>query len=169
MWEPFLKSHDFSRRVEVMSFDDLRIRSDPDRPDREEFRQELDEYSLVVVDEAHNLRNPAAQRSAAVNALVAGANPKKVVLLTATPVNNSLMDLYTLVSYFVRNDAAFAGIGIPSIREYITACPGDGSGVVVPGAPVRSDGPGGRSAHPQVREGSLSGHGDPQSRRIHDP
>ncbi len=119
MWEPFLKSHDFSRRVDVMSFDDLRIRSDPDRPDHEEFRQELDKYSLVVVDEAHNLRNPAAQRSAAVNALVAGANPKKVVLLTATPVNNSLMDLYTLVSYFVRNDAAFAGIGIPSIREYV--------------------------------------------------
>lgn len=119
MWEPFLKSHDFSRRVDVMSYDDLRLRSDPDRPGFEEFRIELDKYSLVVIDEAHNLRNPGAQRSTAVNALVAGANPKKVVLLTATPVNNSLMDLYTLVSYFVRNDAAFAGIGIPSIREYI--------------------------------------------------
>ncbi|MDP3950536.1 SNF2-related protein [Microbacterium sp.] len=119
MWEPFLRRHDFSRRVDVMSFDDLRIRSDPDREDSAAFREELDKYALVVIDEAHNLRNPAAQRSEAVNALVAGANPKKVVLLTATPVNNSLMDLHVLVSYFVRNDAAFAGIGIPSIRGYV--------------------------------------------------
>ena len=69
---------------------------------------------FVVVDEAHNLRNPSTQRSAAVNALVGGARPKKLVLLTATPVNNSLMDLHTLVTYFVRNDAAFVAIGIPS-------------------------------------------------------
>lgn len=29
------------------------------------------------------------------------------------------MSCCTLVSYFVRNDAAFAGIGIPSIRGYV--------------------------------------------------
>jgi hypothetical protein len=41
------------------------------------------------------------------------------VLLTATPVNNSLIDLETLVKYFIRDDARFAAIGIPSIRQYI--------------------------------------------------
>lgn len=116
MWEPFLKHYDFSRRVDVMTYDELRLRwhSDPELT-----REELDEYALVVVDEAHNLRNPQAQRTEALNALVGGANPKKLVLLTATPVNNSLFDLHALVSLFVRNDAAFAAEGIASIRKYI--------------------------------------------------
>jgi len=34
--------------------------------------------------------------------------PKNVVMLTATPVNNSLWDLYYLLNYFIKNDAAFA-------------------------------------------------------------
>ena len=42
-----------------------------------------------------------------------------MVLLTATPVNNSLTDLETLIKYFIRDDARFASLGIPSIREYI--------------------------------------------------
>ena len=40
-------------------------------------------------------------------------------MLTATPVNNSLTDLETLIKYFIRDDARFASLGIPSIREYI--------------------------------------------------
>jgi hypothetical protein len=39
------------------------------------------------------------------------------VLLTATPVNNSLWDLYYQLGYFIKNDAAFAHTGIPSLRE----------------------------------------------------
>ena len=39
--------------------------------------------------------------------------------MTATPVNNSLLDLHTLVGYFVKNDAAFASRGIPSLFRYI--------------------------------------------------
>ena len=116
MWEPFLDLHDFSRRVKVLSYDELRLRWN-ENPDQA--RRELDEYALVVVDEAHNLRNPNAQRTEAVNALVGGVNPKRLVLLTATPVNNTLFDLHALVSLFVRNDAAFAAAGIPSIRRYI--------------------------------------------------
>ena len=40
------------------------------------------------------------------------------MLLTATPVNNSLYDLYTLISYFVPNDGAFADAGVPSLKAY---------------------------------------------------
>ena len=116
MWEPFLKKWDFSRRVEVVSYDELRLKWNADP---EAARRELDSYALVVVDEAHNLRNPNAQRTEAVSALVGGANPKRLVLLTATPVNNSLFDLHTLFSLYIRNDAAFADVGIPSIRGYI--------------------------------------------------
>lgn len=116
MWEPFLEKYDFSRRVHLMSFDELRLRWN-ENPDHA--REELDDYALVVVDEAHNLRNPNAQRSEAVAALVGGLVPKKLVLLTATPVNNTLFDIHALISLFIRNDANFAGVGIPSIRGYI--------------------------------------------------
>ena len=120
MWEPFLLEHDFSRWVKVYSYEEVRNRLDPDHSSHHEFIQEIEDYSLVVIDEAHNLRNSSAQRSGAVDRVItAGNQPKKVVLLTATPVNNSLADLETLVRYFIRDDARFASLGIPSIREYI--------------------------------------------------
>lgn len=67
----------------------------------------------------HNLRNSGAQRSGAVDRVITTRGNQKVVLLTATPVNNSLTDLETLIKYFIRDDARFAALGIPSIREYI--------------------------------------------------
>ena len=115
MWEPFLEKHDFSRRVKVFSYEESRIRMEED-----DFKKSMDDFALVVIDEAHNLRNPTAQRSEAIDrAILAGDNPKKVVLLTATPVNNSLTDLETLIKYFVRDDAQFAAENIPSIKQYI--------------------------------------------------
>lgn len=112
-WLPFLKTWDLlSARIEVMSYDELRLAD-------EEAMKQLDEYALVVIDEAHNLRNAATQRADVVRRLLGGQYPKQLVLMTATPVNNSLIDLYTLVTYFVRNDAAFASKGIPSLVKYV--------------------------------------------------
>ena len=79
------------------------------------------EYAMVVIDEAHNLRNPSTQRALALRRLLAGSPPKDLVLITATPVNNSLWDLYYLLGYFVKNDAAFADVGIRSLRDHIAA------------------------------------------------
>lgn len=119
MWEPFLETHDFSRWVKVYSYEEVRNRLDPDKGPIDAFLQEVEDYSLIVVDEAHNLRNSGAQRSGAVDRVITAGNPKRVVLLTATPVNNSLTDLETLIKYFIRDDARFASLGISSIREYI--------------------------------------------------
>jgi ERCC4-related helicase len=120
MWESFLKKHDFSRRVEVFSYEEIRNRMDVEHEGHEEFTRRMDDFALVVIDEAHNLRNAGAQRSSAIDrAILAGSTPKKVVLLTATPVNNSLSDLETLIRYFVRDDAQFASENIPSIKNYI--------------------------------------------------
>lgn len=52
---------------------------------------------MIVVDEAHNLPDPGTQRAEALSLLLGGTPPKDVVLLTATPVNNSLWDLYSLL------------------------------------------------------------------------
>lgn len=117
VWDKFLYKHGFSRRADTISYDQLRLNFEQD----EGFRKRFDDYALVVIDEAHNLRNSSTLRAGAINALLGGRNPKRAVLLTATPVNNSLMDLYNLISYFIKNDGTFAHVGIPSIREYIKA------------------------------------------------
>ncbi len=76
-----------------------------------------DEYQLVVIDEAHAFRNPYTHQARALRSLLRGDPPKDLVMLSATPVNNSLWDLYYLLRYFIRNDAAFANEGIPNLKE----------------------------------------------------
>lgn len=66
---------------------------------------------LVVVDEAHAFRNPRTQRYAALARRTAGA---RVLLVTATPVCNSIADLEALLRLIARDDL-LADLGIPSI------------------------------------------------------
>jgi hypothetical protein len=80
-------------------------------------KSDVSEYSLVIVDEAHNYRNPDAPARARVLRQVLFGKRKDLVLLTATPVNNSLWDLYHLLRYFLKQDAFLADRGILSIRE----------------------------------------------------
>ncbi|MCE9584402.1 MAG: helicase, partial [Planctomycetes bacterium] len=70
------------------------------------------EYAMIVIDEAHAFRNPDALRAQRLRNLLLGDPPKQVVLLTATPVNNSLWDLYYLLTTFVANDGVFAERGV---------------------------------------------------------
>lgn len=51
-------------------------------------------YDLVIVDEAHHLKNRATQKWQFVN----GINKKYIFLLTATPVQNNLEELYNLIT-----------------------------------------------------------------------
>lgn len=51
-------------------------------------------WDLVIVDEAHALKNARTQS----HALVAGLRSRFLLLLTATPVENDVEELYTLVS-----------------------------------------------------------------------
>ena len=76
---------------------------------------QLDDYALVVIDEAHNYRNPHTRRADALHLLM--CNRPHVLMLSATPVNNSIWDFYNLLDYFVRHDGLFTDSGIPSIRE----------------------------------------------------
>lgn len=81
-----------------------------------------DAYRLVVIDEAHALRNRDTAWHSAVDRLM-GSDPRNVgakkhlALLTATPINNGLWDLYNLVMLFARHESAFAGDGIPDLRK----------------------------------------------------
>jgi hypothetical protein len=125
-WDRFLTAHNIGRFVEMVSYDQLardwRFR-DARRPhaNAKHLNAELDDYALVVVDEAHNYRNPDAPYRAAVLRHLLFGERKDVVLLTATPVNNSLWDLYHLMRFFVRQDSALASRGIIKIRERFRA------------------------------------------------
>jgi superfamily II DNA or RNA helicase len=66
---------------------------------------------LVVVDEAHAFRNPRTQRYAALARRTAGA---RVLLVTATPVCNSIDDLEALIGLIARDDL-LADVGVPSL------------------------------------------------------
>jgi ERCC4-related helicase len=55
-------------------------------------------WDLVVIDEAHRLRNVYKPGAKTARALVSALEGRQKILLTATPLQNSLMELYGLVS-----------------------------------------------------------------------
>jgi superfamily II DNA or RNA helicase len=69
--------------------------------------------AFVVVDEAHRFRNPDTNRYRALARSVVGS---RVLLITATPVHNSVGDLLHLLRLFLR-DHALAALGVPSLRN----------------------------------------------------
>ena len=69
-------------------------------------------WDLAVVDEAHRLRNVYKSSSKLARAVTKAIAPVPKLLLTATPLQNSLMELYGLVSViddWVFGDAASGG------------------------------------------------------------
>jgi len=115
-WDRFLHDYDFDRGVECLSYEELANDAQLGGV-KGHLKNPLDDYALVVVDEAHNYRNPdTAQRAAILRRLLAGKR-RDLLLLTATPVNNSLWDLYHLLRFFMKQDAWLSDRGVLSIRE----------------------------------------------------
>ena len=81
-------------------------------------------YDLIVIDESHNFRNnnPSKSRKTRYakmmeDILQAGVKTK-VLMLSATPVNNRMTDLKNQVSFITEgDDTAFSESGIPSIEN----------------------------------------------------
>jgi superfamily II DNA or RNA helicase len=97
-------------------------------------REEFDprpwaDADVVLIDESHNFRNPNAQRYASIENILGGGGRrgrdgtrKKVILLTATPINNDLMDLYNQLSLVTGGDRSyFAASGIGDLYRYFLA------------------------------------------------
>jgi hypothetical protein len=91
---------------------------------REDFDpQPYGKYDVILVDESHNFRSRDSGRYENLSRLI-GLNGgrgehgyrKKLILMTATPINNSVMDLHNQVRFFTRGDNAFfAGAGAPAL------------------------------------------------------
>ena len=113
-WDNFL-SRNFLGDVEAISYEKL-ARDTQLGGETGHLMRPLDEYQLVVIDEAHNYRNPDTPTRAGVLRFLLRGQARDLVLLTATPVNNSLYDLYHLVSFFMKQDSRLVKRGIPSIK-----------------------------------------------------
>lgn len=114
-WERFQDVHQLY--MEVISYEELSNESQLGMGVGHYLKQSPNDYALIVIDEAQAFRNPDTNRAKALRKLLQGKPAKKLVLMSATPVNNSLWDLYYLLTYFARQDAAFAEIGIKSLKE----------------------------------------------------
>ena len=81
--------------------------------------EEFLDYDVVMIDESHNYRNPSTKRRLNLMKLLSGGKRKQVILMTATPVNNSLMDLYHQISLITSgDDAHFSELDIPDLRNH---------------------------------------------------
>ena len=80
-------------------------------------------YDLVVIDESHNFRNKRTPRQGGetrydrlLQRIVQGGVKSRVLMLTATPVNNRLADLRNQIAFATEGkDDALADHGVPSI------------------------------------------------------
>lgn len=93
---------------------------------------ELDAYrdvDVILVDESHNFRRPTTQRYENLSTIIAAhqgrgrsGGRKKVILLTATPINNDIFDLYHQITLFTQNNRGyFAAAGIGDLYRYFHA------------------------------------------------
>lgn len=109
--------HRTHARAPVVSFEQLSRRT----PDW------LDSADLVILDESHHLRNPLTRRYAAVAELCDRA---RVLLLTATPIQNRREDLVAQVALFL-GDAAFA-MNDAELTRFVVRRRGDESAAPLP-------------------------------------
>ncbi len=76
---------------------------------------------IVIIDEAHNFRNQGSNRYRKLFEMMNTGTQKQMFMLTATPINNSFLDLQHLIQLFTGdNDHFFASapLGINSLKGH---------------------------------------------------
>ncbi len=109
------KLDEFGIKADVLSHEEV---------SRQKFDiRRFSQHDLVVVDEGHNFRNSATNRYRNLLKLVSsGKRNKRVLLLTATPINNSIFDLYHQISLLTRgSDTYYREDGISNLKTYFKA------------------------------------------------
>jgi SNF2 family DNA or RNA helicase len=83
-------------------------------------------YDLVVIDESHNFRNKATHNTREtrydrlMRRIIKEGVKTRVLMLSATPVNNRLADLKNQISFVTEaDDVALANYGIPSVEATV--------------------------------------------------
>lgn len=110
VWEP--KLNEYGIKSDVISQEAI---------SRETFDwRGYNRYDVILIDESHNFRNPGTNRyQNLLKMLATGKQETIVILLTATPINNSIWDLYNQVTFITRGqDAFFREYGISNLHNF---------------------------------------------------
>ena len=82
----------------------------------EELSKLRQRYETIIVDEAHHFRMPHRNRSKRLKTLT---NGRRTFLLTATPINNTLLDLYNIINLIAQDrQGHFQKLGVPHLRNW---------------------------------------------------
>ncbi len=81
---------------------------------------------VILIDESHNFRNRITQRYENLERIISAnggkgrdGNRKKLILLTATPINNTIFDLYNQLTLITGGDRSyFSGAGIGDLYRF---------------------------------------------------
>lgn len=84
---------------------------------------------MILIDECHNFRSDKANRYLALDDLIQcnrgrgrEGERKKIILLSATPINNDLFDLFSQVKLFTQGEQDyFREAGIGDLTSYFRA------------------------------------------------
>jgi|LakMenEpi03Aug12_release.lakeMendotaPanAssembly.Ray.scaffolds.fasta_scaffold64529_2 superfamily II DNA or RNA helicase len=105
--------------LKIYNHTDLLRVATADRNWPEEFEHIKKAADVFIIDEGHNFRTRSSGRYKKLFELMKGG--KKLFLLTATPINNSLLDLKNQIDLFAQRDDKFfskAPIGLNSLTGY---------------------------------------------------
>ncbi len=112
MWEDY--KDEFHLRCKILPYSELLYKDNNEHFTLNDV-PEYDGYGVVVIDESHNFRNPDAQRYKILAPYLQG---KKVILLTATPQNNTVFDIYHQVKLFHQSDVTTLNISPNNLKTY---------------------------------------------------
>lgn len=111
-------------RYKVLCHTDLSRYEGTSRSGIDLARFDWSRFDLIVIDESHNFRNRVEKEEGEtryqrlLETVIKRRNRTKVLLLSATPVNNSLNDLKNQISIITADrDDAFEREGIPSVSQ----------------------------------------------------
>ena len=130
MWETKTKLlninvHDFESMEKLGRMDYADIEDEDDV----EFHELLDKYGehdIILVDEGHNFRNMYTKRYQNLMKLMQGGNPdKKLIMLTATPINTDINDLEHQVLLLARGHPQYyRSVGVTNLESFFRRCVG---------------------------------------------
>ena len=112
MWNEILREHGYDWACDVVTTQSLRSEFDV-RP--------FQEADLVVIDEAHRLRGGGVWFQKINDLLTGGehADERRVLLLTATPVNTGMADLTRLLQVLTKNRRAIWAPEVADFQRYL--------------------------------------------------
>ena len=103
---------------------------------RDEVMENLNQYrniDFVIVDESQNFRSKTAKRTENLAKIMSVGKRKQVLLMSATPINNSIMDLYYQISIITRRDDTYFSrhLGITDLYQHLRKAANSEEGMAV--------------------------------------